>query len=1160
MKKYRRGVNKIGKILFVVSLLFIALTLTASASYDFDEVLEKFPESYRPYLEKLHENHPDWVFEPFETGLDWKESVDAQYGDSSLVQHSVSSDILKSHDADDYLPATDTYLYKDGGFVQASRLAVEYFLDPRNFLNENGIFQFEKLSFSEIFTVEAVELVLKNSFMHNAKIAYLDSAGNTVKTNKTYAETIYQAGRAYNINPCYLASKILNEVGSDGSFSVSGNHPSYPGIYNFYNIGATDGVNAITRGLAWANGGADGSLKTYSRPWNSPEKSIMGGAEFLASSYIAVGQFTGYLQRFNVNPDSYHKVHTHQFMTNLTGALSQGYTSYASYSGLGILENQFVFSIPVYKNMPESKTGETLSAVDSKTQYGAINTNSINVRKGPSTSYDRVQNSNGANILLSVGTDVKIVSKHFTDATYYGNILQYPVWYRVKFDYNSVSYTGYVLADYIDIKSVTNVGKGVYDLGIFTDTDNRCRLMSDNPAICRVVDNDTVEFLTAGEVYVTVYNSAGLYDRIKFRVSDDISAYTVPKVTVSSDETSITASVSKNADMQRYGFYLKDSNGAFVKGGDITSNKYTFKNLDKNTKYTVYVRYVKEYCYDNGPLKSVEISTQKPLVPSAPTDVITTDVNTNGYVLSWKCNGADGYRVYQYRPELGKYVVYGDFNSDSIVINDLEAGYACAYRIKSYRIVDSKRVYSDYSPLKWTLTLPERPDGLTVSDISDTGFTIGWNDNVNADSYKLYIAREDGSELIYEGSEKSFTFNSASPYSEYRVYVVSSVTKRGITAESVASDAIDVTTKVGVPTNISVSDITSNSYVISWDGIAKAEFYTLYRQEGAEKIKVVSTVVPSYEFTSLLSSTKSIYYLTATYKAGNIMQESDFSQKFSVTTTPDKVENIVGEAFEDRVVLSWDKVNDADCYNVYLRENGKYVLKKTVKGNTYTLTGIKDATKHYVRVRAYIRTTFGTQKGKIETFSFYTKPKTVTGITASSVTDTTVTLSWNRSSTSVNRYYVYCSEKSDSGFELLKATSETSVKLTGLNSGKTLYFRVVPAVIKNGSVFLEGDTSQTCTVKLKPSKPVDLRAGNITKNSFTLSWNEVPNATHYRVYRYDTSTKKYILIDSIRKTELKITSLSSGKKYYYKVRPLKKENGVLTYGYYSDLFSVTTKK
>ncbi|MBR5826291.1 MAG: hypothetical protein IKY78_04305, partial [Clostridia bacterium] len=546
MKKSRQGIRTIGKYLIAViafALLFSLNTVAGkndSADYDFNTVIKRFPESYRPYIEELHNKHPQWVFVPFETGLDWYETVDAQYGDEALVQNSITADILKSHDKDDYNPATGNFVYKDGGFVQASELAVEYFLDPRNFLNEDGIFQFEILSFNEMFTVEAIESILKGSFMHNSKISYLDAQGKTIKTETTYAEVIYKAGYTYDINPCYLASKILNEVGSDGSYSVWGNHATYPGIYNFYNIGATDGVNAITRGLAWANGGADGKQKTYSRPWTTPEKSIMGGAEYLASSYIAVGQFTGYLQRFNVNPDSYHKVNTHQYMSNLTGAFSQGYTSYISYVNRGIIDNQFIFSIPIFENMPESNDADSIVAVDSKIQYGSVNTNGVNVRTGPSTTYARLQSKNGSNILLNRGMSVKIQKKLFVDSHYYERILMYPIWYEVRFEYNSETYTGYILSDFVDIESVTNVGKGTYDLGIFkSSSDVGGRLMTSNPSVCKIIDDDTVEFLQAGEVYVTIYNSRGLCDRIRFIVSENVDAYSVKEITYTSELESI---------------------------------------------------------------------------------------------------------------------------------------------------------------------------------------------------------------------------------------------------------------------------------------------------------------------------------------------------------------------------------------------------------------------------------------------------------------------------------------------------------------------------------------------------------------------------------------------------------------------------------------------
>lgn len=1167
MKKSRQGIKTIGKYLIAVVAFALLFSLSAIADeddkfeYDFDIAIESFPESYRPYLEELHEKHPRWVFLPFETGLDWYETVKAQYGDEALVQHSITADVLKSHDSDDYNPASGTFIYKDGGFVQASELAVEYFLDPRNFLNEDGIFQFEMLSFNEMFTVEAVESILADSFMAEAEISYLDSQGNTIVTDETYAEVIYRAGYTYDINPCYLASKILNEVGTDGSYSVWGNHATYPGIYNFYNIGATDGVNAITRGLAWANGGVDGNLKTYSRPWTSPEKSIMGGAEFLASSYISVGQFTGYLQRFNVNPDALHKVNTHQFMTNLTGAFSQGYTAYTSYVKQGILDNCFIFSIPVFENMPTSSESDSIVAVDSKIQYGSVNVNGVNVRTGPSTTYARLQSSTGTNILLNKGVSVKIQSKHFVDSDYYARILQYPMWYKIRFEYNSETYTGYILSDYVDIESVTNVGKGTYDLGIFKSSPGvGGRLMTSNPSICKIIDHDTVEFINNGEVYVTVYNSRGLCDRIRFNVCESVDSYTVDKITVVPELNSIKVTFPVNQNAERYGFYLKNSDGVFIKGGDIATNSYNFKNLEEGSEYTIYCRYVGEYCYDNGPLASIVASTKERIEPDAPKNLSVSNVSVNGFTLNWECEDADGFRVYRYRPEKGAYEVFKDVKVNSVVSDDLSPAYSCAFRIKAYKIIDGKRVYSDYSPLFWALTLPDKVSGLSCADVTSDKITLRWNGVQKLDAYKVYLKGVSEDILIYEGSSTSCEFLEAIPFTEYSFYVVATVTEKNNYAESLPSDILTVKTKVAVVKDFSVSNITADSYRISWSDLQNAIGYNIYRLIDSE-YKLVASVTENYcDFTELESSDKNFYKVSALYEFDEIGYESELSSEFSVTTLPDKVTDVSGTAYEDKVELSWEPVREADCYNVYLQENGKYVLKKTVKDNRYTLEGLKDATKHNVRVRAYIKTTLGTQKGKITTYSFYTKPKTVTGITASSVTDTELVLSWNASSDSVNRYYVYRSDRSNGGFKLINTTSATSYKVTGLDSGKTCHFRVVPAVIKNGAIFLKGNTSQTCTVSTKPSKPLNLKAESITSESFTLSWDKVENATYYRVYWYNTSTKKYVLVGSSYENELKVSPLESGKRYYYKVRPIKIENGVYTYGYYSDLFRVTTKK
>ena len=51
------------------------------------------------------------------------------------IENSVLADAGSANDVLKKLPGV---IQKDGGFVVANRLAVEYFMDPRNFLNEEG--------------------------------------------------------------------------------------------------------------------------------------------------------------------------------------------------------------------------------------------------------------------------------------------------------------------------------------------------------------------------------------------------------------------------------------------------------------------------------------------------------------------------------------------------------------------------------------------------------------------------------------------------------------------------------------------------------------------------------------------------------------------------------------------------------------------------------------------------------------------------------------------------------------------------------------------------------------------------------------------------------------------------------------------------------------
>ena len=206
-------------------------------------------------------------------------------------------------------------------------------MDPRNFITEKQIFMFETLSYNASYqTREGVEAILKNTFM----TGYANS-----EQTKTYVDAFMDAASEYNVSPYLLVSRVIQEVGANGSTIVSGTVSGYEGYYNFYNIKATGSQSQIiTNGLKYAK----------EKGWNSPYKAILGGAEFLAKDYINVGQDTLYLQKWDLIVP---KPGRHQYMQNIEAPYYEAIKTYNSYNNRGALGNSFAFSIPVYKNMPD---------------------------------------------------------------------------------------------------------------------------------------------------------------------------------------------------------------------------------------------------------------------------------------------------------------------------------------------------------------------------------------------------------------------------------------------------------------------------------------------------------------------------------------------------------------------------------------------------------------------------------------------------------------------------------------------------------------------------------------------------------------------------------------------------------------------------------------
>ena len=327
-----------------VSAKYIEVNNNAEYQHDgdFEAYLtsQGFPESYKPYLRQLHAQYPQWIFKAADTGLDWESVLAAESKTGTSLVASSSPASWKSMAEGAYDFTTGKYIeYDSGGWVCASKEIVAYYLDPRNFINPIGAFQFLTHSYDETTqTKEGLQKVIKNSFMSGS---FPESGYDT------YADVLMEAGKISGVNPYVLASMILVEQGSSGAGGcISGTVSGYEGYYNFFNIGAykSGSMSAVTRGVWYAS-----QSGSYGRPWDSRYKSIVGGARFYGAQYVQQNKNTLYFKKFNVM-NGLSSVGTGQYMTNIQGAESEAASLRNGYTDS--LSDPITLIIPVYKNMP----------------------------------------------------------------------------------------------------------------------------------------------------------------------------------------------------------------------------------------------------------------------------------------------------------------------------------------------------------------------------------------------------------------------------------------------------------------------------------------------------------------------------------------------------------------------------------------------------------------------------------------------------------------------------------------------------------------------------------------------------------------------------------------------------------------------------------------
>lgn len=135
----------------------------------------------------------------------------------------------------------------------------------------------------------------------------------------------------------------------------------------------------------------------------------------------------------------------------------------------------------------------------------------------------------------------------------------------------------------------------------------------------------------------------------------------------------------------------------------------------------------------------------------------------------------------------------------------------------------------------------------------------------------------------------------------------------------------------------------------------------------------------------------------------------------------------------------------------------------------------------------------------------------------------------------------------------------TSAQISGLLPGSVNYVHIAAYASSNGKTYIG---NYNTSVKIETTVgAINPRVSAYANNFVTLTWDKQTAANGYEVFKYDASSKKYVLYKNITNPNTntcKVTGLASNKKYDFKVRAYQIDDSEKTYASFGAVVSQYT--
>lgn len=368
--------------------------------------------------------------------------------------------------------------------------------------------------------------------------------------------------------------------------------------------------------------------------------------------------------------------------------------------------------------------------------------------------------------------------------------------------------------------------------------------------------------------------------------------------------------------------------------------------------------------------------------------------------------------------------------------------------------------------------------GVKTNIVNNTTANVSWDKLTNATKYEIYLKAQGKSyESLGMTNRTSVTINNLNANITYYVKVraYNGNTAGDFSNETKISNA-NVITTLGAVIGLRQNNVTENKASISWNRVTNATGYEVYIREQNGSYVNRGTTPNLYTTLNGLTSGKTYYVKVRAVRVENGKTTyGSFSNELKVTTTQnttiptvkvDKVLNLNVTPNASKTALKWNKVADAEGYEVYVNIPGRgYISIGKTKSTDVKIIGLESGKTYYIKVRAYRGTTYGEFSDEVKC-AIQNETSTIGTVTnlVSTVTGTETKLTWDKVA-NASKYEVFINIPGR-GYISLGTTSKDSVKVINLSKGVTYKIKV-RAIGEINGITAYGDYSNEVTVLAK---------------------------------------------------------------------------------------------